>query len=208
MGFDVKCASADQHFDNHHAAAVAIAIVDEAYGADIAGLSSHHTWSSQASLLLTRRATHLRKHAGQWAFPGGRMDFGETAEQTALREMSEEVNLTLQPSDILGRLDDFVTRSGFVITPIVMWAGSAHSVTANPNEVASIHRIPVSELMRSDSPLLDLEEQSGGIVMRVPIGNSWIAAPTAALLYQFREVCILGINTRVAHFEQPAFAWR
>ena len=48
----------------------------------------------------------------------------------------------------------------------------------------------------------------GAPILRMPVGDNWIAAPTAAILYQFREVCILGRDTRVAHFDQPAFAWR
>ena len=90
----------------------------------------------------------------------------------------------------------------------MIWAGSAAALIPNQEEVASIHRIPVSELMRTDSPLLDKVENSERMVLRVPIGNSWIAAPTAAVLYQFREVCVKGLHTRVSHFEQPAFAWK
>ena len=114
-GFPLHAASSDQLSGNHHAA-VALAIVDAGYGADLADLPQHTSCSSQAALLLTRRSLHLRKHAGQWALPGGRMDSGESAEQAALREMSEEVALSLDSDSVLGRLDDFITRSGFVIT--------------------------------------------------------------------------------------------
>ena len=199
---------ADQQPDRPHAAAVAVAIVDEGHGANLPGFAQHAVWSTQAALLLTRRAKHLRKHAGQWALPGGRIDDGETAEQAALREMAEEVNLQLDASAILGRLDDFVTRSGFVITPVVVWAGAAQQLSPNPAEVASIHRIPVAEFLRADAPLLAREAHSEHTVLRMPVGDHWIAAPTAAVLYQFREVCIEGRHTRVAHFEQPAFAWK
>lgn len=198
----------DQQASRPHAAAVAVAIIDEGHGADLPGFAQHAVWSTQAALLLTRRAKHLRKHAGQWALPGGRIDDGETAEQAALREMAEEVNLQLDASAILGRLDDFVTRSGFVITPVVVWAGAAQQLTPNPAEVASIHRIPVAEFLRVDAPLLAREAHSEHTVLRMPVGDHWIAAPTAAVLYQFREVCIEGRHIRVAHFEQPAFAWK
>lgn len=194
--------------DGRHAAAVAVPIVDAGHGADLPGLPAHAEWSTQAALVLTRRASGLRKHAGQWALPGGRLEPGETAEQAALREMAEEVALQLDASAVLGRLDDFVTRSGYVITPVVVWAGAARYMVADPAEVQSIHRIPISEFMRPDAPLLDRIEGSAQPVLRMPVGEQWIAAPTAAVLYQFREVCIAGRHTRVAHFEQPAFAWR
>ena len=109
---------------------------------------------------------------------------------------------------MLGRLDDFVTRSGFVITPVVVWAGAARDIRPDPAEVASIHRIPIAEFMRNDAPLLERVTHSEELVLRMPVGKLWIAAPTAAILYQFREVCVAGRSTRVAHFEQPVFAWK
>jgi 8-oxo-dGTP pyrophosphatase MutT (NUDIX family) len=190
------------------AAAVAVAIADEGHGANLSGLPNHDLWQSRAALLLTRRSSKLRNHAGQWAFPGGRVDVGESAEETALREMREEIGLALTADAVIGRLDDFVTRSGFVITPIVIWAGPQPRLEPNEHEVASIHRIPIAELLREDAPLLDPGPDAGRPVLRMPIGSDWIAAPTAAILYQFREVCVLGRRTRVGHFDQPAFAWR
>ena len=192
----------------HRAAAVAVAIVEEGEGAWLDGVAAPDGWSREAALILTRRSSGLRSHSGQWALPGGRVDVGESAEQAALRELGEEVGLDLEASAVLGRLDDFVTRSGFVITPVVVWAGPARSLVANAEEVASIHRIPVDEFMRPDAPWLDREGDGEEPVLRMPVGTSWIAAPTAAVLYQFRELCIAGRATRVAHFEQPLFARR
>ena len=114
----------------------------------------------------------------------------------------------LDADAVLGRLDDYVTRSGFAITPVVVWAGAAPTLTANPAEVESIHRIAVAEFMRADAPLLEALADSEHPVLRMPVGESWIAAPTAAVLYQFRELCIAGRPTRVDHFEQPLFARR
>ena len=192
----------------HRVAAVAVAIAEEGDGARLDGIASPGEWSPEAALILTRRALSLRNHPDQWALPGGRVDAGESPEQAALRELVEEVGLVLDPSAVLGRLDDFVTRSGFVITPVVVWAGAAQSLVANPEEVASIHRIAVREFMRPDAPWLEREDDGEEPVLRMPVGNTWIAAPTAAVLYQFRELCIAGRATRVAHFEQPLFARR
>ncbi|MBC7954953.1 MAG: CoA pyrophosphatase [Cytophagales bacterium] len=206
--FNVQTATAGKSAAALHRAAVAVAIIDEGRGADLPSFTQHTAWSTQSALLLTKRSSQLRKHAGQWALPGGRIDEGETAEQTALREMAEEVDLSLDESAILGRLDDYVTRSGFVITPVVVWAGAAHNISPNPAEVASVHRIPIAEFLRADAPLLEHTPQSEHAVLRMPLGENWIAAPTAAVLYQFREVCIEGRHTRVSHFEQPVFAWK
>jgi 8-oxo-dGTP pyrophosphatase MutT (NUDIX family) len=187
-------------------AAVALAIVEEGTGAALPGLRAPATWSRDAAVLLTRRPSHMRNHASQWALPGGSIDGDESPEQAALRELHEEVGLELDESAILGRLDDFVTRSGFAITPVVVWGGAARELVPSEAEVASIHRIPVAEFMRADAPLLDPIEDSVHPVLRMPVGDTWIAAPTAAFLYQFRELCIAGRTTRVAHFEQPLFA--
>lgn len=190
------------------AAAVALTIVncdchENVYGMSTQGLPAH-----APSLILTFRTSRLRNHAGQWALPGGSIDAGETPEKTALRELSEEVGLVLGPKDILGRLDDFVTRSGYSITPIVIWAGNIPELLPNPQEVESIHRIPFAELMRPDAPIIEESGDPERPLLMMPVGNSWIAAPTAAMMYQFREVAILGKTIRVAHFEQPSFAWR
>jgi 8-oxo-dGTP pyrophosphatase MutT (NUDIX family) len=190
-------------------AAVAMALVEEGPGAGIPGLEcSAPPWSRAPALLLTRRSKALRTHAGQWAWPGGRIDDAESPEETALRELHEEVGLALDDSAVLGRLDDYATRSGYVITPVLVWAPQARDLTPNPAEVASVHRLPVSELLRADAPLLNRVKGAEHPVLRMPVGSAWIAAPTAAFLYQFRELGLLGRPTRVAHFDQPHFAWR
>ncbi len=189
-------------------AAVALAIVEAGHGPDVYGLPRLLDWDMSAALILTRRAAGLRNHAGQWALPGGRMEDGEGPEETALRELAEEVGLPLTPDDVIGCLDDYTTRSGFTITPVVVWGGCGAELIPNPGEVASVHRIPVIELMREDAPVLERIPESRHPVLLMPVGDSWIAAPTAAMLYQFREVAIRGNDTRVAHYEQPYFAWR
>ena len=194
--------------DEAHRAAVAITVTDVAYGPNLPGLPNYPERQDTAALLLTRRSARLRNHPGQWAFPGGKLEHGEAPIQTALREMFEEVYVDLDGAAVLGRLDDFVTRSGFVMTPIVVWGGVGLEAEPNPDEVASIHRIPLSEFLREDAPLLDDVAGSEHPVLRMPVGPDYIAAPTAALIYQFREVCLLGRHTQVAHYEQPRFAWR
>ena len=203
-GFDVRAVDRDglRH------AAVAVALTDAGHGAGLPGLPQHAQWSDAPALLLTRRAVTLRNHSGQWALPGGRVDEGETAEQAALRELAEEVDLVLDASAVLGRLDDYATRSGYVITPVVVWAGAARAAQPQEAEVASVHRIPVAELLRADAPMLNQVRGAEHPVLRMPVGERWIAAPTAAVLYQFRELCLLGRPTRVAHFDQPFFAWK
>jgi 8-oxo-dGTP pyrophosphatase MutT (NUDIX family) len=162
----------------------------------------------RACLLLTKRARGLRNHGGQWALPGGRLDPPETAQDAALRELAEEVGLTLGADAVLGVLDDYPTRSGFVITPIVVWSGVHVTLVPNPAEVASIHRIPLGELDKPDVPRLVSIPESERPVIQLPLLGSLIHAPTAAVVFQAREVVIHGRPTRVDHFEQPVWAWR
>ena len=161
-----------------------------------------------AALLLTRRGAHLSAHARQWAFPGGRIDEGETPLQAALRETHEEVALALTPSDLIGRLDDYPTRSGYVMSPFVFWAGPEHEPIANPDEVASVHRISFDELQRPDSPRFVEIDESDRPVVQIPVGGDLIHAPTGAIMYQFRAVGLEGASMRVDTLEQPVFAWK
>ena len=162
----------------------------------------------RAAVVLTLRASDLRRHGGQWALPGGRLDAGETPEAAALRELAEEVGLTLPADRLLGRLDDYPTRSGFVITPVVLWGSTAAPLRANPREVAGIHLVPFAELVDPRSLVLQSIPQSDRPVLALAILNTLIYAPTAAILHQFAEVAVAGRETRVAHYEQPVFAWR
>lgn len=190
-------------------AAVVLAVVDAGFGAGLPGFATHARWSGDAALLLTRRAARMNRHAGQWALPGGRIDVGEAPQDAALRELHEELGLLLPPQDVLGRLDDYATRSGYVITPFVVWGGAAPDLKPDPAEVAGAHRIPLAEFLRADAPLLDPPHPGHEHpVLRMPLGDNWVAAPTAALLYQFAQQCLLGRPMRVAHFDQPRFTWR
>jgi 8-oxo-dGTP pyrophosphatase MutT (NUDIX family) len=159
------------------------------------------------ALLLTRRSASLRSHRAQWALPGGRCDAGETQVQSALRELQEELGLALGERDVLGMLDDYPTRSGYLITPVVVWAGERAAITPNPDEVASVHRIGLDAIEADDVFTFVSIPESTRRVIRFRLGGAHIHAPTAALIYQFREV-LAGRNTRVADLEQPVFAWK
>jgi 8-oxo-dGTP pyrophosphatase MutT (NUDIX family) len=166
--------------------------------------------ATEAAFLLTARAAKLNSHANQLALPGGRVDAGETFEQAALRELFEELGIALAPTAMLGRLDDYPTRSGYLISPFVAWAPPTTIVAPNETEVRTVFRIPLDELRRHDSPEIFSIKESDRPVIRLllPSLKGHVNAPTAALLYQFREVVLEGRPTRVSHFDQPAWAWR
>ena len=163
--------------------------------------------TDETALLLTLRAADLRAHSGQWALPGGRCDEGETPVEAALRELHEELGLELGPEDVLGLLDDYPTRSGYLITPVVVWAGTSAGLSPSPEEVASVHRIGLADIEQADAFDFTTIPESTRRVIRFRHAGQFIHAPTAALFYQFREV-LGGRDTRVAELEQPVFAWK
>ena len=215
--------------DGRRHAAVAIVIVDSMAGADAddpyefsdeemgvipgytGGLDGRMAGvAGGASFVLCRRSAGLNTHASQWALPGGRLDAGETVVDAALRETWEEVGVRLAPSTVLGVLDDYATRSGYVMTPVVVWGGDDVELDPNPDEVLAIYRIGLHELARRDSPrFVDIPESDRPVV-QVPLGGDLIHAPTGAVIVNFRWVCVDGrpsSESRVVDFEQPVFAW-
>jgi 8-oxo-dGTP pyrophosphatase MutT (NUDIX family) len=163
--------------------------------------------AGETALLLTRRTSGLRAHRAQWALPGGRCDAGETQVDAALRELHEELGLALGADAVLGLLDDYPTRSGYLITPVVIWAASVAAMRPNPEEVASVHPVGLGTIEREEAFDFVTIPESERRVIRFHFGERLIHAPTAAMIYQFREV-LAGRDTRVADLEQPVFAWK
>ena len=213
--------------DERRHAAVAIVLVDSDLGEDRV---DPHPWelermdelpggaggldgrmvdvSGGAAFLLCRRPAGLNRHAGQWALPGGRLDDGETAIEAALRELDEELGVSLAADAVLGLLDDYPTRSGYVMTPVVVWGGGRLDLRPEPGEVLAAYRVGLHQLCREDSPrFIDIPESDRPVV-QVPLGNDLIHAPTGAVLVQFRWLGLEGRPDAVDGFEQPVFAWR
>src|ERR1700722_5622793 len=141
-------------------------------------------------LLITKRAATLGNHPGQWALPGER-------------------SLQVPPGDVLGVLDDYRTRSGYIITPVVIWGGPLNVSLSGPvAEVAQVYVIPLADL--DQPPQLLRIPESERPVLRLPLLRGFVYAPTAAVIYQFCQLARHGLTTRGAQLEQPvlALAWR
>lgn len=211
--------------DTKRRAAVAVVLTDSDLGEDRVDPAPVDDWidgrpmepgldgrmvdvSGGAAFLLCRRAPRLSSHAAQWALPGGRLDPGETEVDAALRELDEEVGVRLPESAVLGLLDDYPTRSGYVITPVVIWSGGRLDLRPSPDEVVAVYRVGLHQLLRDDSPrFIDIPESPRPVV-QIPLGNDLIHAPTGAVLLQLRWLCLEGNDDPVDELEQPVFAWR
>lgn len=207
-------------------AAVAIVLVDSERGEDRIDPAPVEDWiggrplpdqnldgrmvdvAGGAAFLLCRRTSRLNSHSAQWALPGGRLDPGETVVDAALRELHEEVGITLSDESVLGLLDDYATRSGYVITPVVLWGGGRLDPQPSPDEVVAVYRVGLHQLQRPDSPRFIAIPESDRPVVQIPLGNDLIHAPTGAVLLQMRWLALEGRPDPVDELEQPVFAWR
>lgn len=158
--------------------------------------------------LLTMRPAGMRRHANQFALPGGRVDDGETVEETVLRELEEELGVRLTGDDVIGRLPDYDTRSGFRITPLVLWAAPLGPLRPSPDEVADVFHIPVAALDGPSVPILIDDSGSERPIIQMPLAGDLVHAPTGAILYQFGQAALAGRYVDANAFEEPLFAWR
>ena len=162
--------------DNLRAAAVLVPLVDRPEG---------------MSVLLTLRNASLPHHAGQISFPGGRIEEDDaSAAATALRETEEEVGLSRDSIEIVGRLDDYITGTGFLVAPIVGLIRPPYALNPDPSEVEAVFEVPLAHFLdpanhRRESRMFN------GIERRfyaMPYGDKYIWGATAAMLMNLYDL--------------------
>jgi 8-oxo-dGTP pyrophosphatase MutT (NUDIX family) len=146
------------------------------------------------TVLFTERAAHLKDHAGQISFPGGRIDEHETAVEAAMREAHEEIGLEPAEVEVLGALEDLLTGTGFLITPLVGYVASGGFVAApDPTEVASVFEVPLDFICEPANIVATYRERLGTRFRTYELrhGGYRIWGATAAILVSFRDLISL-----------------
>lgn len=162
--------------DDLRAAAVLVPLVDRAEGMGV---------------LLTLRNASLPHHAGQVSFPGGRIEAGDaSAAATALRETEEEIGLPAARVEIIGRLDDYITGTGFLVAPIVGLIRPPYALNPDPSEVEAVFEVPLAFFLdpanhRRESRIFNGVERR---FYAMPYGDKYIWGATAAMLMNLYDL--------------------
>ena len=138
-----------------------------------------------ATVLMTRRSDSLASHTGQIAFPGGRLDPGETVADAALREAFEEVAMDPALVEVLGIGDAYETGTGFLVTPVVGWLTATPATTPSLEEVAEVFEVPWDFLMdiaNHRQEAWDREGQPRRWYWAMPFGERYIWGVTAGII--------------------------
>jgi 8-oxo-dGTP pyrophosphatase MutT (NUDIX family) len=145
------------------------------------------------TVLFTERATHLKDHAGQVSLPGGRIAAGESPAEAALREASEEVGLDPAAVDVIGSLDEFLTGTGFAVTPVIGVVADAQFVARpDPREVAGVFEVPLGVILDRSALSVGYFERHGSRLLTYELlyGGRRIWGATAAVLRNFQDVVL------------------
>jgi 8-oxo-dGTP pyrophosphatase MutT (NUDIX family) len=143
------------------------------------------------SVLLTLRNSSLPHHAGQISFPGGRIEATDTsAADTALRETEEEIGLPRESIEVVGRLDDYITGTGFLVAPIVGLIHPPYTLAPDPSEVEAVFEVPLAFFLdpanhRRESRMFNGVERR---FYAMPYGDKYIWGATAAMLMNLYDL--------------------
>ena len=145
------------------------------------------------TVVFTQRTAHLADHAGQISFPGGRVEEGdETPEHTALREAEEEIGIARGQVELLGRLPEYHTGTGYRVTPIVGWAEPPLTYSPDPHEVADVFEVPLAFLLDAGNHRYESAFYRGRMrnYWAMPYGERFIWGATAGMLVTFHRILI------------------